>query len=58
MIYAIIIAACVTGVLIVGKPRSFGAAYWNRLMLMIVFWTFIVAFVDYVFNTRIWEMFQ
>lgn len=57
MIYAMIIAACVTGILIVGQPRSFGAVYWNRLMLMIVFWTFIVAFLDYVFEYRIWEIF-
>lgn len=57
MIYAMVIAACVTGILIVGQPRSFGAVYWNRLMLMIVFWTFIVAFLDYVFEYRIWEIF-
>lgn len=56
MIYAIVIAACVTGILIVGQPRSFGGAYWNRLMIMIVFWTIIVALMDYVFDTRIWEM--
>lgn len=58
MIYAIITVVCACVILIVGQPYSHGAAYVNRAMLMVIFWTLVAAFLFYVFGVTIRDIIQ